>query len=200
MNKQNLSGFKPPKTKLGQIKLNKLVTSAEYLFTKNGFYNTSIADICKQAQTAVGTFYIYFDTKKDVYCYLMEKYKSEIKSLLSKSIDGCSTRYEKEREGIKCFIKYAILTPNVYDIIWGSLSIDRNLFTDYYESFAQSYTKSLKRDSDEIKCTDYTTLAYLLMGLSNFLGLRAIFENMNDNEIDEMIDRTVMPCLSAGVL
>ena len=56
-------GVNKPKTKLGQIKMDKLITTAEHLFTQKGFYNTSIADICKEAQTAVGTFYIYFDTK-----------------------------------------------------------------------------------------------------------------------------------------
>ena len=195
----NLRGFNPPKTKLGQIKMDKLVASAEQLFTKNGFYNTSIADICKEAKTAVGTFYIYFNTKKDVYCFLMEKYKTDIKNLLAKSIVNCSNRYEKEREGIKCFVKYALCTPNAYDIIWGSLSIDRNLFTDYYESFAYSYTKSLKKDEAEIQTKDHTTLAYMLMGISNFLGLRAIFENMTDQQIDDMIENTVMPCLSSVV-
>ena len=193
-------GVNKPKTKLGQIKMDKLITTAEHLFTQKGFYNTSIADICKEAQTAVGTFYIYFDTKTDVYRFLMEKYKTEIRNLLTKSIANCTTRYEKEREGIKCFVKYAVSNPNVYDIIWGSLSIDRNMFVDYYESFAKSYIKSLDRDKNGVSSLDHTTIAYILMGISNFLGLRAMFEEMNDEKIDEMIDNSVMPALSKGFL
>lgn len=193
-------GINKPKTKLGQIKMDKLITTAEHLFTQKGFYNTSIADICKEAQTAVGTFYIYFDTKTDVYRFLMEKYKNEIKNLLAKGIENCTTRYEKEREGIKCFIKYAVSNPNVYNIIWGSLSIDRNMFVDYYESFAKSYTKSLNRDEKEVFSLDHTTIAYILMGISNFLGLRAMFEEMTDEKIDEMVDNSVMPALSKGFL
>ncbi len=199
--KQSLpQGINKPKTKLGQIKMDKLITTAENLFTQKGFYNTSIADICKEAQTAVGTFYIYFDTKTDVYRFLMEKYKTEIRNLLTKSIANCTTRYEKEREGIKCFVKYAVSNSNVYNIIWGSLSIDRNMFVDYYESFAKSYTKSLNRDKNEVSSLDYTTIAYILMGLSNFLGLRAMFEEMSDEKIDEMVDNSVMPALSKGFL
>ena len=129
----------------------------------------------------------------------MEKYKQEIKTLLAKSIDGCTTRYDKEREGIKCFIKYAIKTPNVYNIIWGSLSIDKNMFIDYYVSFSKSYTKALTSDVDEVNTNDPTTVAYALMGISNFLGLRAMFESMSEEEIDGMIDKTLMPALMNGI-
>lgn len=195
----NSKGINLPKTKLGLAKMNKLLDAAEELFTRNGFHGTSISDICKAAGTAVGTFYIYFQTKTDVYRYLMWKYQKQIKELLADSICNCKTRYEMEREGIKCFIKFAVKTPNVYNIIWGSLSIDRKLFVDYYSSFASSYTRALQKSSDELEEYDATSVAYMLMGISNFVGLRALFENMSDAEIDDMIDKAIMPALSSGI-
>ena len=195
-----VKGVNMPKTKLGQSKMDKLLAASEELFAKNGFYGTSISDICKQAGTAVGTFYIYFGTKTDVYRYLMESYKQQIKNLLSESIKNCTTRYEREREGIKCFIKYAVTTPNVYNIIWGSLSIDRQLFVDYYESFAASYSGGLIQDRDQVNITDTESVAYMLMGMSNFLGLKAMFTEMSDREIDDMIDNAVMPALTQGII
>jgi AcrR family transcriptional regulator len=199
MDKYNAKGINLPKTKLGLAKMNKLLDAAEELFTNNGFHGTSISDICKKADTAVGTFYIYFETKTDVYRYLMWKYKKEIKTLLADSIKGCTTRYEMEREGIKCFVKFALRTPNVYNIIWGSLSIDQKLFVDYYTSFAESYTRALKKSGNEVQTDDPTTIAYILMGISNFVGIRAIFEQMNDEDIDRIIDETVMPSLQGGI-
>jgi hypothetical protein len=130
----------------------------------------------------------------------METYKTEIRHLLATSIRGCKSRYEKEREGIKCFIKYAVTTPNAYNIIWGSLSIDRQLFIDYYVSFADSYSRGLLKDGDEVSLSDTESIAYLLMGISNFLGLKAMFNQMTDEEIDKMVDETVMPALRDGIL
>lgn len=199
MNNYTSKGINLPKTRLGLAKMNKLIDAAEELFTKNGFHSTSISDICKSAETAVGTFYIYFETKTDVYRYLMYKYQMRIKSLLAESIKGCANRFEAEREGIKCFIKFSIATPNVYNIIWGSLSIDQSLFNDYYMSFAESYTKALEKHSDEVSLEDSTTVVYMLMGISNFVGLRAIFENMRDADIDVIVDETVMPALRNGI-
>ena len=199
MDNYTAKGIKLPKTKLGLVKMNKLLDAAEELFTSKGFHSTSISDICKRANTAVGTFYIYFDTKTDVYRYLMWKYERMIKELLAESIKNCKTRYEMEREGIKCFIRFALQTPTVYNVIWGSLSIDQNLFFDYYNSFSESYTKALKRSEDELCITDAKTVAYMLMGISNFVGLRAIFEQMDDGEIDRIVDETIMPALSNGI-
>ena len=90
-------------------------------------------------------------------------------------------------------------TPNVYDIIWGSLSIDKKLFVDYYSSFAESYTHALKANENEVEIVDATTVAYMLMGISNFVGLRAIFEQMSDNDVDRIIEETIMPVLSNGI-
>jgi AcrR family transcriptional regulator len=196
----DIKGINIPKTRLGQTKMEKLLNSSEELFAKNGFYGTSISDICKHAGTAVGTFYIYFETKTDVYKYLMEKYKIEIKSRLADSIKDCATRYEREREGLKCFVKYAVSKPNVYNIIWGSLSIDRQMFVDYYVSFASSYAHALQKDDDQVAQNDTESVAYMLMGISNFLGLKAMFNGMSEEEIDKMIDNTVMSALTNGVL
>lgn len=194
-----INGVNMPKTKLGLSKMNTLVDVAEELFTKVGFYQTSIADICKKARTAIGTFYIYFETKTAIYGYLVEKYKADIKRELAQSIKNCTTRSQKEREGIKCFIRYALNKPTAYNIIWGSLSIDKQLFTNYYESFASSYAKALNRDEEEIYPYNTTTVAYILMGITNFLGLHALFNSMTEDDLDELMDNTVMPLLTKGL-
>ncbi len=198
MEKQK-SGVSRPKTKLGHKTMNKITEAAEALFTQKGFYETSIADICRAAETAVGTFYIYFKTKTDIYRYMMERYEREIKEGLAVAIDGLTDRAEIEREGIRCFVKYAVRTPNVYNIIWGSLSVDRQLFTNYYTSFAESYAHALRKCGSEIALADTTAVAYILMGMTNFLGLHAIFKSMSDDEIDRIVDETVMPALTHGI-
>lgn len=192
-------GLHAPKTRQGINKMQLLLESAEKLFSQSSFFEVSVSDICKEAHTAVGTFYIYFDSKTDVYRYLVEYYKRQIKQALSQSIAGCTTRAEMEREGIKCFVRYAVENPHVYNIVWGSLAVERQMFQDYYVSFAESYARALTRAADELKVKDVTTMAYMLMGITNFLGLRAIFENMTEAQIDEALDKAIMPILEKGM-
>ncbi|MBR2967825.1 MAG: TetR/AcrR family transcriptional regulator [Clostridia bacterium] len=194
-----IKGVNLPKTQNGWTKMNKLVSAAEELFSNVSFFETSVVDICKKAGTAVGTFYIYFDSKADIYRYVIETYKTHIRSMLNDSIKGLNSRYEKERAGIKCFVKYAVRNPQVYNVIWGSLAVDEDIFADYYESFASSYARALISSGEELKLSDVKTLSYALMGITNFLGLKAIFEKSTDDEIDTFIDQTVMPLIKNGM-
>lgn len=192
-------GTHTPKTKQGFAKMLALLEAADKLFNASGFSAVSVSDICKEAHTAVGTFYIYFDSKTDLYRYLVEIYKRQIKRHLAVAIANCATRAEKEKEGIKCFVRYAVKNPNVYNIIWGSLAVDQQMFADYYMSFAQSYARALQKDAGDLKLADVTNIAYALMGITNFLGLRAIFEKMDDEQIDTMVERDIMPMLVGGI-
>lgn len=194
-----VQGVHTPKTNTGFAKMLSLLEAADKLFNERGFFDVSISDICKEAHTAVGTFYIYFDSKTDLYRYLVEIYKRQIKRHLAEAIAGCTTRAEKEREGIKAFIQYAVKNPNVYNIIWGSLAVEKQMFEDYYVSFAEGYARALQQDQAELSSADVTSLAYLLMGVTNFLGLRAIFENMTDEQINAIIDQSIMPILETGL-
>ena len=194
-----VQGVHTPKTKAGYAKMLSLLQAADTLFNKIDYFNVSVSDICKEAHTAVGTFYIYFDSKADIYRYLLEIYKHQIKRYIAEAIEGCKTRAEREREGIKSFIRYAVKNPNVYNIIWGSLAVEKQMFEDYYVSFAESYARALRKDKQELSTADVTSMAYMLMGITNFLGLRAIFEDMNDDQINAIIDQSIMPILESGM-
>lgn len=194
-----VQGVHQPKTKVGLSKIHCLLEAAEKLFTRASFFEVSVSDICKEAHTAVGTFYIYFESKTDIYRYLVEQYKRDIKRSLAQSIAHCESRLEMEREGIKCFVRYSVENPNVYNIIWGSLAVDKQMFEDYYVSFANSYARALTQAKEELKVDDVISTAYMLMGITNFLGLRAIFEHMTDAQIDEAIDAAIMPILEKGM-
>lgn len=195
----NVKGVHAPKTHLGLTKFQLLLEAAEKLFTKASFYEVSVSDICKEAHTAVGTFYIYFDSKTDLYRYLVAQYKVHIRKLLAEAIQGLDNRLDMEREGIKAFVRFSVRNPNVYNIIWGSLAVEKQMFVDYYVSFASSYARALNETAEDLTVKDTTTVAYMLMGITNFLGLRAQFETMDDLQIEEMIDDAIVPILERGL-
>lgn len=86
MNNSEIKGVTQPKTKLGKSKMDKILKAARKLFSKNGFYQTSITDICRESNTAVGTFYIYFDDKTALYRCLMEDVQREIKDTINEAL------------------------------------------------------------------------------------------------------------------
>jgi len=193
-------GVKFPKSQVGYKKMCTICDAAETLFDKKGFYETSIADICRLAGTAVGTFYIYFNDKTAIYDYLVRNYYMVIKKYLSQNIKRCKTRYEMEREGLKAFIRFGVAHPQCYKIIWGSSHIDPELFEDYYTRFAESYISALEKFSSELINIDYSTAAWSLMGIANFVCLKAIMSHkrLSEKKLNALADE-VMKLLSQGM-
>ena len=71
----------------------------------------------------------------------------------------------------------------IYNIIWESLYIDRQLFVDYYTDFAKHYVKNIKAAQAEHEMRDLNpeTVAYVLMGISNFVGIRYTMFDKQDS-------------------
>jgi hypothetical protein len=195
-----LPGVNFPKSQVGFKKMCRICDSAEKLFDKKGFYDTSIVDICRHAKTAVGTFYVYFKDKTAIYNYLVRNYYVVIKNYLSKHIENCKTRFEMEREGLKAFIRFGHAHPQCYKIIWGSSHIDPALFENYYTRFAKSYVKALQKYCNELITVDYSTIAWFLMGIANFICLKVIFNNkrLREKELNVLVDE-VMTLLTKGL-
>jgi AcrR family transcriptional regulator len=192
---------KEPKTKRGLATRNKILKAAERLFGEKGYYGTSINDIATKAKVAPGTLYIYFQDKYTLYCYLLNQYNHLLRSEIAKKISksSCTSRRDREKIGMLRFLEIIKEHPYIYNIIWESLYIDKTLFVDYYHTFAQHYHKNIdKAKSDgEISNYDSEVMTYILMGISNFIGLRyVIFEK--DTDLEYVVDE-VMKVLDKGL-
>lgn len=189
-----------PESRTALKTFNKIINAAEKIIYEKGYFNCTIADISKEAGIAVGTIYLYFDSKYTIYVYIMQKYEHELKTKLKEALKACDSRLEKEVAGIKAFVLEAIKNPKCYNLIWESLYVDKDLFFTYYKNFAKSYVKGLSKASDElVPNIDLNTLAYTLIGISNFVGLEAIAEeNISEDRINEMMN-TIKTLLESGV-
>jgi len=182
-----------PKTQRGQATLDRLLAAAEEVLYKKGYHGTSINDITYKAKVAPGTFYIYFTDKLSLYQYLLTSYSHQIRQHIAISVKECKTRKEAERTGLKAFLLFINEHKYIYNIIWESLYIDKTLFIKYYMDFAQYYTKHIadSQQKHEMKVYDPTVIAYMLMGISNFIGLNYVMFHETkdfDQVVDEVID------------
>lgn len=54
-------------------KYHRIIEAATKVFAKNGFYQSKISEIAKEAKVADGTIYIYFENKDDILISLFEE-------------------------------------------------------------------------------------------------------------------------------
>lgn len=190
-----------PKTKHGYKSFNKIIDAGKRLFSEKGYLSTSVNDLIAESKVAAGTFYIYFNDKLALYTFILNDYKKRIRDTIREETRHCTSRYDLERAGLKAFIHFAYRDNLAYNIIWESLFIDKTIFQDYYETFSLRYQEGLKKahQEGELKEVDFETLSYMLMGISNFVGLQVLFKvHVTEVELDRIVDR-VMDILTYGI-
>lgn len=193
--------IKHPETRNAKNTFNQIEIAAIKLFYEHGYHGTTVSNITKEAGVAAGTFYLYFPSKIVLYKHILALFSHNIRKHIAERASKVKSRYDKEREGIKAFIEYAKENPEMYNIIWESLYIDRELFESYYRTFAQRYVIGLDKakDAEEIRNLDSETVAYVLMGITNFVSLKVLFNlGKKDENIDAIVD-VVMEILQKGL-
>ena len=187
-----------PKTERGKTTMNRIIKAAETEFGRRGYHNTSVNDIATRAKVAPGTIYIYFEDKYSLYCHLLQQYGHKIRKNIAKHIEGLTDRLQIERAGLLAFLTHVKGNPHMYNIIWESLYINPTLFVNYYEGFARRYKAQLDSAKEELVEMDTTVLAYVLMGISNFVGLKYVFFD-KEADLEHVVDE-VMKLLQHGML
>ncbi len=164
----------PPRTARGEATRQRLLDAAEALFGRRGFHDSSIVEITRGAGVGHGTFYLYFQSKEEIFRELVRQLSHELRSSLRLATQGLTHRVEVEAAGARAFLAFAAAHHDLYRIVFESQFSDPALFRWYYEHLAEGYARGLSQamDSGEVERMDPETLAYCLMGASHFLGMR----------------------------
>ena len=93
-----------------QKRLQQILDSSLRAFARDGYENTSVSGLVKEAQVSRGTFYLYFNSKKEIFDALIDRFMSEIVHHVSlfdavhlKDIDGFASNLSL------CLSKYSLL-------------------------------------------------------------------------------------------
>lgn len=163
-----------PRTARGEATRQKLLDAAEALFGRNGFHSTGVTDITRRAGVAQGTFYLYFETKEQVFTELVRHLSRSLRRAIREDTAGVEGRLALEEAGLRSFLRFAAKHRDLYRIVFESQYIDPGLFRWYYESLAEGWARGLAgaMASGEIRRLDPETVAYALMGAAHFMGMR----------------------------
>jgi len=101
-----------PTQKRALDKYDRILEAAYKLFNEKGYYNTTTADISKEANVATGSVYAYFEDKKEIYIKVIEmfnrKFDYPTREFWIKNIDKKFNDEEVVKELFKVFIKMMI--------------------------------------------------------------------------------------------
>ena len=159
----------------------RILEAAEVEFGAHGFHEASIADIARRADVAHGTVYLYFPSKEALFAELVREINRQLRAHIRRRTQGLEDRREVEIAGFEAFFEFISKHPQAYRIVReaefvGTGASKGEAGRGYYERLARGYVRGLKAGmaAGQIRPLNPEVLAWALMGVGHFLGLRWI--------------------------
>ena len=178
-----------PRTKRGARRREQILRAAEAMIGTQGFSAASIADITRHAKTALGTFYIYFSSKEDVFRELVLEMGQLTRAVVTQAVAEAPNRLQAERAGLEAFLRFVIERPALYRIVEEARFIDAEAYEAYFTSFAKAYAAQLSEAAaaGELRSGDAEVRAWALMGIAKTLGERYVLWD-DKSDINHVVD------------
>jgi AcrR family transcriptional regulator len=168
-----------PLSKRGERTRRRLLDAAEQIFGEHGYDEASIVKITETAGVGQGTFYLYFQSKRQIFDELVADLNRRVRHAMSEAAEGATTRVERERLGFTGFFRFTAEHPALYRIIRQAEFVSPQAMQAHYTKIAEGYVDGLRTAmaGGEIALGDPEVLAWALMGVGEMIGMRWILWN-----------------------
>ena len=191
-----------PPTWRGQQTRTRLIRAAETVFGNVGYYDTRVSEITREAGVALGTFYLYFPSKEELFRAMVTSLNHDLRRTLSEGTRNLSTRAAIEAEGLRRFFRFLERHRKLYRIVKEAASVDPALYREYVAKIAEGYREGLVRamETGEVKRADPELLAYALMGIAETVATRYVIweDGMDDAKLDQLVELILYGLLADG--
>lgn len=167
---------RPPRRSKGAETRHRLLESAEKIFAALGYHEASIVKITEAAGVAQGTFYLYFQSKHQIFDEVVADLNHRVRQAMSEASSAAPTRLEAERRGFAAFFRFTAEHPSLYQVMRQAEFVSPHAVRQHYERIIAGYLPSLRRamESGEIAECDPLVLAWTLSAVGEAVGMRWI--------------------------
>jgi TetR/AcrR family fatty acid metabolism transcriptional regulator len=117
----------------GGDKHRRILTAAERVFAKRGFFAARVSEIAKEAGVADGTIYLYFKSKDDLLISLFETRMQQVNSVLREAVAAvpASRPSEQLRAFIRTYLKLVHDEPAAAEVLTIELRQSSKFMKEY---------------------------------------------------------------------
>ncbi len=155
-----------------QARREQVLRHAKRIFARKGYHRTNIADIIARARIARGTFYLYFENKRDLFEELLEQVLGELRLRIQRLRIGPAEPepVEQLRNNLKRVLNFLLAERELTDILLHHATgfdpeID-NRIGEFYERVADQIQRSLDLgiQMQLVRDCDSRAAAYCIVG------------------------------------
>jgi TetR/AcrR family fatty acid metabolism transcriptional regulator len=114
----------------GADKRDRILTAAERIFARHGFFAAKVSDVAKEAGVADGTIYLYFKSKDDILISLFERRMRQLNGALKDAIAGKSPR-EQLRGFVRTYLQLVHDEPAAAEVLTIELQQSAKFMKEY---------------------------------------------------------------------
>lgn len=154
----------------------RLLDAAEQVFAELGYHDSSIVKLTETAGVAQGTFYLYFESKKQVFNELVRDLNRRVRHAMKEASSQGTTRLEAELLGFAAYFRFTAEHTALYRIIRQAEFVSPEMLRYHYDRLSEGYVEGLREaiEREEIGEIDPEVTAWALMGAGELIGMRWI--------------------------
>jgi len=164
-----------PLTKRGEATRRRLLEAAEAVFAASGYHEASIVKITEHAGIGLGTFYLYFDSKQQIFEELVVDLNRRVRHAMAEAMATTTSRIEAERAGFEGFFRFTAAHPALYRIVREAEFVSPEMLRLHYTRIVDGYEAGLRaaQGQGEVDgALDPEVTAWALMGAGELIGMR----------------------------
>ena len=115
----------------GGDKRERILTAAERIFARRGFFAAKVSDVAKEAGVADGTIYLYFKSKDDLLISLFERRMTQVNETLRTTIASIASPREQLRAIIKTYLQLVHDEPTAAEVLTIELRQSSKFMKEY---------------------------------------------------------------------
>ena len=159
---QNLREYGPNRFERRREKTRvELLEAAERVIASKGYHNTRIADIASEADVGLGTFYLHFKTKNEIFIELINYGAGHLRQELVEAKAGIQDPAEKLRITINTILDAVAQAPESFRIVFGH----GPAFLDLMVRVHQTFIDDLRIDLEPAIGSQADAVAHLTIGM-----------------------------------
>lgn len=138
-----------------------LMEAAERVISRKGFHQTRIADIASEADVGLGTFYLHFKTKNEIFIELIEAGAAQMRLEIAEAKAAATEPEDKLRISIESILSAAAEEPEMFRIVFGHSPAFLDLMQRVFDLFIADF----RDDLATIAGDQAETIANLTVGM-----------------------------------
>ncbi|MGE5182646.1 MAG: TetR/AcrR family transcriptional regulator [Acidobacteriota bacterium] len=114
----------------GADKRERILSAAERIFARHGFFAAKVSDVAKEAGVADGTIYLYFKSKDDLLISLFERRMHQVNEALRAAIESKPPK-EQLAAFVRCYLQLVHDEPAAAEVLTIELRQSSKFMKEY---------------------------------------------------------------------